>query len=75
MENRFKLEEKSICSNCTLSVFITDDEQNYILQINYRDRFISEKIFTNDMDGVANMEEAKNLYKNENDIKQYFGIF
>jgi len=76
MENKFKLEEKVICKNCIINTYIAGDEQSYILQINYlQGKFISEKIFTNDLNGIELMEETKNLFKTEYDIKEYFGIF
>lgn len=76
MEDRLKLEEKNICKNCTLNTYITKDEKNYILQINYLEgRFVSEKIFTNDLNGIELMEESKEFFKTEYDIRQYFGIF
>jgi hypothetical protein len=70
-----KLEEEKICDTCSLNTYITYDEKNYILEINYLDgKFISEKIFTNDFNGISAMEEIKNQYRNENDVKKYFGI-
>jgi hypothetical protein len=75
MDNRFKLEEKIICKNCTINTYIARDEKNYILQIDYlQGKFVSEKIFTNDLTGIELMEEAKDLFKTEYDIKEYFGI-
>jgi len=75
MENRFKLEEKVISKNCVLITHITKDERNYILEINYlKGRFVSEKLFSNDLDGIELMEETKELFKTEYDIKEYFGI-
>ena len=75
MENKLKLEEKVISSNCTLNTYITRDERSYVLEINYlKGRFVSEKFFSNDLEGVELMEEAKELFKTEYDIKEYFGI-
>lgn len=75
MNLKSKLEEEKICDTCSLSTYITYDEKNYILEINYLDgRFVSEKIFTNDFNGISAMEEIKNQYRNEDDVKRYFGI-
>lgn len=75
MDNKFKLEEKIICKNCVINTYITNDEQNYILQIDYlQGKFISEKIFANDLSGIEYMEQTKDLFKTEFDIKEYFGI-
>lgn len=75
MNLRSKLEEKKISDDCFLNTYITYDEQNYVLEINYLDgKFIAEKIFTNDFNGVANMEEVRNNYESERDVKKYFGI-
>jgi hypothetical protein len=75
MEDKSKLEEKVISKNCIIATYITKDERSYVLQINYlQGRFISEKLFSNDLDGIELMEEAKELFKTEYDIKEYFGI-
>lgn len=75
MSNKFKLEEKIICKNCVINTYIAQDEKNYILQIDYlQGKFISEKTFANDLNGIELMEETKNLFKTEYDIKEYFGI-
>jgi hypothetical protein len=75
MEGKLKLEEKFISNNCVLNTYITKDEKSYVLEINYlRGRFVSEKFFSNDLKGVELMEEAKELFKTEYDIKEYFGI-
>lgn len=75
MEDKLKLEEKIISKNCILSTYITRDEINYILEINYlKGKFVSEKLFSNNLDGIELMEEAKELFKTEYDIKEYFGI-
>jgi hypothetical protein len=70
-----KLEEKKISDGCSLNTYITYDEQSYILEINYLDgKFVAEKIFPNNYMGIAEMEEVKGHYRNENDIKRYFDI-
>lgn len=75
MSNKFKLEEKTICKNCVINTYIAQDEKNYILQIDYlQGKFVSEKTFANDLNGIELMEETKNLFKTEYDIKEYFGI-
>ena len=75
MELKSKLEEKKISEDCVLNIYISYDEQSYVLEINYLDgRFVAEKTFPNNYDGIAYMEEVKGLYRNENDVKRYFGI-
>lgn len=75
MDDKFKLEEKIVCKNCVINTYIARDEKNYILQIDYlQGKFVSEKIFTNDLNGIELMEEAKDLFKTEYDIRGYFGI-
>jgi hypothetical protein len=76
MEDRIKLEDKTISKNCIINTYINKNEEFYILEINYlKGKFISEKIFTNDLNGVELMEETIKLFKTEYDIKEYFGIF
>lgn len=76
MEDRIKLEDKTISKNCIINTYINKNEEFYILEINYlKGKFISEKIFTNDLNGVELMEETIKLFKTEHDIKEYFGIF
>jgi len=76
MEDRIKLEDKTISKNCIINTYINKNEEFYILEINYlKGKFISEKIFTNDLNGVELMEETIKLFRTENDIKEYFGIF
>lgn len=75
MEPKSKLEEKKISNNCVIKTYITSDEKSYILEIDYlQGKFIAEKIFSNDLKGIASMEEVKNLYRSEQDIQAYFGI-
>jgi len=75
MELKYKLEEKDICKNCKIITYITNDEKFYVLELNYLDgKFITEKLFSNDLKGIASMEETKNLYQSEYDIQAYFGI-
>lgn len=70
-----KLEVKKISGDCFLATYITQSEQNYVLEINYREgKFVSEKMFPNNYLGIAEMEEIKNQYKDVNDVKKYFGI-
>lgn len=73
--SKSKLEEKKICDECFLNTYITYDEKSYILEINYLDgRFVSEKYFPNDFNGISAMEEVKEQYRTEDDIKRYFNI-
>lgn len=74
-KSKSKLEEVKIGNSCFLNTYITNDELSYILEINYLEgKFVSEKKFSNDFNGIAYMEEVKSLYRNENDVKRYFGI-
>jgi hypothetical protein len=76
MSQKSKLEERKISDKSSVSIYITDDEKSYIFEISYlQGKFISQKIFSNDFDGIAKMEEIKDAYKTEYDIKEYFGIF
>jgi len=69
------LEEKKVSEQCSLNTYITYDEENYVLEINYLDgKFVAEKQFSNSINGVARMEETISQIKNENDVKRYFGI-
>jgi hypothetical protein len=69
------LEEKKVSNQCFLNTYISYDEENYILEINYLDgKFIAEKLFANNINGVAKMEETIGQIKNEDDIRRYFGI-
>jgi len=75
MNTKSELEKINISNNSFLKIYIKDSEEEYVLELNYLDgRFVSEKLFPNNIDGVASMEEEKGLYNNENDIKRYFGI-
>lgn len=75
MDIRTELELKKISDNCFIKTYISCDESAYILEINYKSGFfVSEKIFPNNYEGVVDMEETKSLYKNENDVKRYFGL-
>ena len=75
MDLKSELEKVDISENSFLKVYIAIDEENYVLELNYLNgQFISEKFFPNNIDGVASMEEIKNLYRSENDIKRYFGL-
>ena len=75
MKFRTELEHKKISENCYIKTYISNDESVYILEINYKKgRFIAEKIFPNTYDGIVDMEEVKSDYKNENNIKRYFGL-
>jgi hypothetical protein len=70
-----ELEFEKISENCYVKTYITYDEQNYILEINYKmGQFVAEKQFPNSYNGIASMEEIRKKYKNEDDIKRYFGI-
>lgn len=72
---RSKLEEKKISDDCYINTYITYDEKTYILEINYLEgKFISEKIFPNDFNGIVHMEEVRNNYRTERDVQRYFGI-
>lgn len=75
MDLKSELEKIKISENSFLKVYIAIDEENYVLELNYLDgQFVSEKMFPNNIDGVAYMEEVKNLYRSENDVKRYFGL-
>lgn len=75
MDLKSKLEEKKISEGCSLNTYITYDEQSYVLEISYLNgKFIAEKTFPNNFSGIADMEEIKDQYRNENDIKRYFDI-
>lgn len=75
MNLKSKLEEVKIGESCFLNTYISHDELNYILEINYLEgRFVAEKQFPNDFNGIAYMEEVKSLYRSEDDVKRYFGI-
>lgn len=70
-----ELESKKISKDCFIKTYITYDEQTYVLQIDYKSgQFIAEKQFPNNYDGIADMEEIKSMYKNEDDVKRHFGI-
>ncbi len=70
-----KLESNRIGDNCYINIHITQNEESYIFELNYKEgRFISERVFPNTRDGVAAMEEMKDAYKNENDVLKYFGL-
>ena len=75
MNLKTELESKRISENCYIKTYITHDESMYILQIDYKlGQFIAEKQFPNNYNGIASMEEIKNQYRNENDVKKHFGI-
>jgi hypothetical protein len=75
MNQKSKLEEKKISDKSSINIYISEDEKNYIFEISYlQGKFISQRIFSNDFDGIAKMEETKDAYKTEYDIKEYFGI-
>lgn len=70
-----KLEQIEISNECHLNIYITYDEQHYILELNYlKSRFVAEKQYPNNYNGVASMENEKLKYRNEEDVKRYFGI-
>lgn len=70
-----KLEQIKLSNDCHLNIYITCDERHYVLELNYqKSRFIAEKQFPNNYNGVAAMENEKLKYRNENDVKRYFGI-
>ena len=69
---RLKLEENKISENYTITTYMTYDEKNYVLEINYLDgTFLIERIFPNNMHGVGKIEEFKEEYSNEESIKEY----
>lgn len=75
MDKKSKLEERKISDKSSVSIYISEDEKNYIFEISYlQGKFISQKTFSNNLDGIAKMEEIKDVYKTEHDIKEYFGI-
>jgi len=71
-----KLEEIEIVPNkCYLNIYIKMDESSYVFEINYmKDRFIAEKNFPVSEKGVAEMEEIKNKYTDEEDFQKYFNL-
>jgi hypothetical protein len=70
-----KLEQLSLSNECHVSIYITCDEKHYILELNYqKNRFVAEKQYPNTLFGVAEMEHEKLKYRNEDDVKEYFGI-
>ena len=75
MDSKSELEKIEISDDSFLKVYITCSEDYYILELNYLDgKFIAEKSFRNNIDGVSYMEEVKNLYRSEDDIRRYFEI-
>lgn len=75
MNLKSELEQKKISKNCFLKTYITYDEKTYILEINYLDgKFIAERSFHNNYNGIAYMEEVKNQFRTEEDIRKYFDI-
>lgn len=75
MNIKSKLESKKITDNFYINTYITYDETEYIMELDYMDsKFVAEKKFPNCQKGVDEMEEALKLYKNEQDIKKYFGL-
>ena len=70
-----ELESKELSENCKIVTYITYDEKTYVLEINLNDgRFVAEKQFSNDFNGIAHMEEIKSQYRSEDDVKRHFGI-
>jgi hypothetical protein len=75
IDTKTKLESNKLSDKCFVNIYISKNEASYILELDYLNgRFVSQKIFPNSLDGVAYMEETKDLFKNEDDIKKYFGI-
>ena len=75
MNLKSKLENYPLSDNCFLNIYITYDEKNYVFEIDYLDgKFVSEKQFANNYQGIAQMEEVKSQYRNEDDVKRHFGI-
>ena len=75
MNLKSELEKNIISDDCFVKIYITLDEERYVLELNYLEgKFIAERQFQNNMDGIADMEQVKDLYRNENDVKRYFGI-
>lgn len=71
-----ELDSKQISKNCFLRTYITYDEKTYILQIDYKSgRFVAEKQFSNNYEGIVDMEEMKNQFRSEEDVKRHFDIF
>ena len=70
-----KLETYQLSDNCVINTYITYDENNYVLEIDYMNgKFTAEKTFINNYYGIAEMEEVRTQYRNEDDVKKYFGI-
>tara|TARA_R100000951_G_scaffold115132_2_gene122219 strand:+ start:7310 stop:7546 length:237 start_codon:yes stop_codon:yes gene_type:complete len=75
LEIKSELEKIEISDNSFLKVYLNNNENIYVLEINYLNgKFIAEKKFSKNLDGVASMEEIKDLYRSESDVKRYFGI-
>ena len=58
-----------------MKIYINHDENKYVLEVNYMNgKFVLEKMFPNNIYGVESMENVKELYRSEYDVKSYFGI-
>ena len=71
MDLTTELESIQISDESFVKIHITCDEKIYVLEINYLDgRFVAEKQFPNNFNGIANMEETKSQFKCENDVRR-----
>lgn len=75
IDTKTKLESNKLSDKCFINIYITKNEAAYVLELDYLSgRFVAQKTFPNNLDGVAYMEETRDLFKNEDDVKKYFGI-
>lgn len=75
MQGKIQLDFNIFSESSFMATYITSDEKTYVVEINYRNgKFVSEKQFPNNTEGVAQMEELRSLYRSEFDIQRYFGI-
>lgn len=75
IDTKTKLESNRLSEKCFINIYISKNEKMYILELDYLNgRFVAQKNFPNSLDGVAYMEETRDLFKNEEDVKKYFGI-
>lgn len=70
-----KLEELSVSEKAKLTTYVSYDDEHLILEMDYLNgKFIMEKTFPNNYKGVEQIEELKQLYKTEYDVKRYFNL-
>jgi len=75
MDLKSKLEEKKISDQAKLVTYVSYDDEHLYFEINYLNgKFVSEKVFPNNYKSVELIEELKQQYRNEHDVKKHFGI-